>query len=53
VDLSNRIPILASDRGALRENFGDAGFLFTISERCTQSSNEIPGAQDFALDRAD
>src|SRR5690606_23489774 len=33
--LANGIPVLASDRGALPETLGDAGFVFTLPERCT------------------
>ena len=40
--MANGIPVLASDRGALPETLGDAGFLFTIPGRCTPTSEEIP-----------
>jgi glycosyltransferase involved in cell wall biosynthesis len=33
--MANGIPVMASDRGALPETLGDAGFVFTIPERCT------------------
>src|SRR5262245_11380601 len=33
--LVNRIPVLASDRGALPETLGDAGFVFAVPDRCT------------------
>ena len=46
--MANGIPVLASDRGALPETLGDAGFVFTIPERFTPSSLEIPTARDVA-----
>jgi glycosyltransferase involved in cell wall biosynthesis len=46
--LANGIPVLASDRGALPETLGDAGFLFTIPERHTPDSLEIPTAREVA-----
>ena len=39
--MANGIPVLASDRGALPETLGDAGFVFTIPERCTPTSNVV------------
>ena len=33
--MANGIPVLASDRGALPETLGDAGFVLTIPERYT------------------
>ena len=42
------IPVLASDRGALPETLGDAGFVFTIPERCTPTSGIVPTAQEVA-----
>ena len=36
--MANGIPVLASDRGALPETLGDAGFVFTIPERITPAS---------------
>ena len=33
--MANGIPVLASDRGALPETLGEAGFVFTIPERYT------------------
>ena len=36
--MANGIPVLASDRGALPETLGDAGFVLTIPERYTASS---------------
>ena len=44
--LANDIPVLASDRGALPENLGNAGFVFTIPERYTPQSLEIPTARE-------
>ena len=46
--MANGIPVLASDRGALPETLGDAGFVFTIPDRCTPSSNIVPTAQEVA-----
>jgi glycosyltransferase involved in cell wall biosynthesis len=46
--MANGIPVLASDRGALPETLGDAGFVFTIPERCTPSSGVVPTAQEVA-----
>ncbi len=46
--MANGIPVLASDRGALPETVGDAGFVFTIPERCTPSSGIVPTAQEVA-----
>ena len=46
--LANGIPVLASDRGALPETLGDAGFVFTIPERYTPQSLEIPTAREVA-----
>ena len=43
--LANGIPVLASDRGALPETLGDAGFVFTIPERCAPSSTVVPTAR--------
>jgi glycosyltransferase involved in cell wall biosynthesis len=40
--LANGIPVLASDRGALPETLGEAGFAFTIPERCTPASAAVP-----------
>jgi glycosyltransferase involved in cell wall biosynthesis len=44
----NGIPVLASDRGALPETLGDAGFVFTIPERCAPTSGLVPTAQEVA-----
>ncbi len=46
--MANGIPVLASDRGALPETLGDAGFVFTIPDRCTSASNVLPTAQEVA-----
>jgi glycosyltransferase involved in cell wall biosynthesis len=46
--MANGIPVLASDRGGLPETLGDAGFLFTVPERCTPSSREVPTAREVA-----
>jgi len=40
--LANGIPVVASDRGALPETLGDAGFVITIPERFGPSTLEIP-----------
>ena len=46
--LANGIPILASDRGALPETLGEAGFVFTVPDRYTPHSLEIPTAREVA-----
>ena len=46
--LANDIPVLASDRGALPETLGDAGFVFTIPERFGPSTLEVPTAREVA-----
>jgi len=46
--MANGIRVLASDRGALPETLGDAGFVLTIPERCTPSSGVVPTAQEVA-----
>jgi glycosyltransferase involved in cell wall biosynthesis len=46
--LANGIPVLASDRGALPETLGDAGFLFNVPARCTPSSGAVPTAREVA-----
>ena len=46
--MANGIPVLASDRGALPETLGDAGFVFTIPERCTPASGVVPTAREVA-----
>jgi glycosyltransferase involved in cell wall biosynthesis len=46
--MANGIPVLASDRGALPETLGEAGFVFTIPVRCTPASGVVPTAQEVA-----
>jgi glycosyltransferase involved in cell wall biosynthesis len=46
--ISNGIPVLASDRGALPETLGDAGFVFSVPERCTSASVVVRTAQEVA-----
>ena len=46
--MANGIPVLASDRGALPETLGDAGFVFTIPDRCTPGSLAIPTPHEVA-----
>ncbi len=46
--MANGIPVLASDRGALPETLGDAGFVFTIPANCTPASGVVPTAQEVA-----
>jgi glycosyltransferase involved in cell wall biosynthesis len=46
--MANGIPVLASDRGALPETLGNAGFVFTIPERCTPASGVVPTTQEVA-----
>jgi glycosyltransferase involved in cell wall biosynthesis len=46
--MANGIPVLASDRGALPETLGDAGFVFAVPERCTPASGVVPTAQEVA-----
>jgi glycosyltransferase involved in cell wall biosynthesis len=46
--MANGVPVLASDRGALPETLGDAGFVLTIPERCTPTSGIVPTAQEVA-----
>jgi glycosyltransferase involved in cell wall biosynthesis len=46
--MANGIPVLASDRGALPETLGYAGFVFTIPERFTPHCLEIPTSRDVA-----
>jgi GT2 family glycosyltransferase len=46
--MANGIPVLASDRGALPETLGDAGFVFTIPDRWTPASGIVPTAQEIA-----
>lgn len=44
--LANGLPVLASDRGALPETLGDAGFVLPLPERCTPSSGAVPTARE-------
>jgi glycosyltransferase involved in cell wall biosynthesis len=46
--MANGIPVLASDRGALPETLGDAGFIFTIPDRYTPGSPVIPTPHEVA-----
>jgi glycosyltransferase involved in cell wall biosynthesis len=46
--MANGIPVMASDRGALPETLGNAGFVFMIPKRCTPSSGAVPTAQEVA-----
>ena len=40
--------MLASDRGALPETLGEAGFVFTIPERCTPIAAAVPSPREVA-----
>ena len=51
--MANGIPVLASDRGALPETLGDAGFVFTLPERCTPGNGAVPTARGRSLGRDD
>ena len=42
----NGIPVLASDRGALPETIGNAGFLFEIPAKYTPKTREVPTAEE-------
>ena len=42
----NGIPVLASNRGALPETIGDAGFLFDIPAKYTPETRELPTAEE-------
>ncbi len=46
--MANGISVLASDRGALPETLGDAGFVLTIPAKCTPASSVVPTAHEFA-----
>ncbi len=46
--MANGIPVLASDRGALPETMGDAGFVLTIPERPSATGPPVPGPRDVA-----
>jgi hypothetical protein len=39
---------MASDRGALPETLGDAGFVFTLPERCTPAGAAVPTVHEVA-----
>ena len=42
----NGIPVLASNRGALPETIGDAGYLFDIPARYTPETRELPTPEE-------
>jgi glycosyltransferase involved in cell wall biosynthesis len=44
--LANGIPVLCSDRGALPETLGEAGFAFTIPERCAPDRAAVPTGRE-------
>jgi glycosyltransferase involved in cell wall biosynthesis len=46
--MANGLPVLASDRGALPETLGEAGFVLTIPERYTASGAAVPTAREVA-----
>ena len=46
--MANGIPVLASDRGALPETLGNAGFVFAVPERYTPHSLDVPTAREVA-----
>jgi len=46
--MANGIPVLASDRGALPETLGNAGFVITIPERFGPNTMEIATAREVA-----
>ncbi|WP_165073863.1 glycosyltransferase [Paludisphaera rhizosphaerae] len=46
--MSNGLPVLASDRGALPEVVGDGGFVLPVPPRLTPSSTEPPTAEEVA-----
>jgi glycosyltransferase involved in cell wall biosynthesis len=46
--MTNGIPVLASNRGALPETIGDAGFLFDIPARFTPTTLEFPTDEEVA-----
>lgn len=45
--LANGLPVLASDRGALPETLGDAGFALHVPARCTPTGG-VPTAREVA-----
>jgi glycosyltransferase involved in cell wall biosynthesis len=46
--MANGIPVLASDRGALPETMGDAGFVLAIPERYTSTGAAVPSPREVA-----
>jgi len=46
--MTNGIPVLASNRGALPETIGDVGFLFDIPSRYTPETRDVPTAVELA-----
>jgi len=46
--MANGIPVLASDRGALPETLGSAGFVFVIPDRYAAQSLAIPTSREVA-----
>lgn len=46
--MANGVPVLASDRGALPETLGDAGFLFALPETLAPDSRVAPTAREVA-----
>ena len=46
--MTNGIPVLASNRGALPETIGDAGLLFDIPARYTPETRDLPTAEEVA-----
>jgi glycosyltransferase involved in cell wall biosynthesis len=46
--MANGIPVLASDRGALPETLGDAGFVLTIPPRYGSSDPTVPTPREVA-----
>ena len=45
--LANGLPVLASDRGALPETLGEAGFVLNLPARCTPTGG-VPSAREVA-----
>jgi glycosyltransferase involved in cell wall biosynthesis len=44
--LANGIPVLASDRGALPETLGAAGFVLPVPARCTPEGRAVPTTEE-------
>jgi glycosyltransferase involved in cell wall biosynthesis len=44
--MANSLPVLASDRGALPETLGEAGFVFTIPPAYTPTGVAVPSARE-------